>query len=460
MEIKLQTGSSKIRLNVGGTHFETFNSTLKTFPESKLAHLSKHTNHFDSEKNEYFFDRNPILFAFILDAYRKEEIHLPSDICGPTFRKELEFWELSLSHVAPCCWEALYKSDDDVKTVNKLMDNYKKNAHFCMTQDNLSACRKRLWMFLEDPHSSYFAMAWVTFMSILVIAAIVAEMMASLTDFKEEFSEKEKQALDLILDMHGDINNETAKRIYAMKPNRYLSLTVTCCHAILTFEFIISFIVCPIKRDFILNTVRTPLMFGYICFWVTYSMEKYFLSLGPTVMLVYVICKYGTIFKIARLFYLSKYVPALKVVGLTFAASISELKILVFLLGVLVCAFGKSMYSLESIHNDDMNNLFATSYWALITLTTVGYGDMIPNTKLGHVVAALCAVCGIIVLALPIGIIASTFNKLYNFNSYVITHVRRNKDVLSDSKIRKGTDNAEKDSDGRRDKVYNVNRVF
>lgn len=147
----------KIRLNIGGTCFQTFCETLQTFPESKLANLSKLSSFYDAENDEYFFDRNPVLFAFILDSYHKEEIHLPSDICGPTFKKELEFWELSLSHVAPCCWEAFYKSEDDIETVNKLLVNYTQNEKMCLMMDHKKQWRRKLWLFLEDPKSSHLA---------------------------------------------------------------------------------------------------------------------------------------------------------------------------------------------------------------------------------------------------------------------------------------------------------------
>lgn len=64
-------------------------------------------------------------------------------------------------------------------------------------------------------------------------------------------------------------------------------------------------------------------------------------------------------------------------------------------------------------------------YWALITLTTVGYGDYAPESVVGHVIAGLCAVCGVIVLALPIGIIASSFHTFYNYHNFANKHVRK-----------------------------------
>lgn len=60
---------SVIRLNVGGTIFQCHADTLKTFPDSILAHLDEKTEYYNFEYEEYFFDRNPLLFAYILDSF-------------------------------------------------------------------------------------------------------------------------------------------------------------------------------------------------------------------------------------------------------------------------------------------------------------------------------------------------------------------------------------------------------
>ncbi|KAL4240905.1 hypothetical protein ACF0H5_001687 [Mactra antiquata] len=430
-------GGNKVRFNIGGTLFLTFDDTLKHFPESKLANLSTCRDNYDDDTREYFFDRNPVLFGFILDAYRKEEIHLPSDICGPTFRKELEFWELSLSHVAPCCWEALYKSDDDIKTVNKLMDNYKENASMCSELDNHNKWRKTLWLFLEDPNSSKFAMAWVSFISILVLASTAAEIMLTLPQFHEDFTESEMKTVDLVLDIY-QFKNGTTELFKSMKPNVYLTTTIMCCQVILTAELILSFMVCPKKKSFACNFIRVSATLGYVGFWVAYVFDSHLVTMEDNAWVyVYIVCKYGVILRLARLFYLSKHIPTFNVVGLTFSSSMSEFKILVFLLGILVCVFGYMMFASEYFGNENMRTMLSAMYWALITLTTVGYGDIIPFSVAGQVIASVCAVCGVIVLALPIGIISSTFYKFYNFNSYATTHLRLTSSMLKKTREEK-----------------------
>ena len=95
---------NRVIINVGGTRHETYKATLKKIPATRLSRLTEALANYDPVLNEYFFDRHPDVYAQILNYYRTGKLHYPTDVCGPLFEEELEFWGLDSNQVEPCCW--------------------------------------------------------------------------------------------------------------------------------------------------------------------------------------------------------------------------------------------------------------------------------------------------------------------------------------------------------------------
>ncbi len=87
----------------------------------------------------------------------------------------------------------------------------------------------------------------------------------------------------------------------------------------------------------------------------------------------------------------------------------SRRKITVFLLFVLLMTtiFGSMMYIIEGPVNEKFDSIPRSIYWAIVTLTTVGYGDISPITPLGQFISAVIMILGYSVIALPTGIVSS-----------------------------------------------------
>lgn len=79
-------------LNIGGVRHETYKATLKKIPATRLSRLTDALANYDPVLSEYYFDRHPGVFAQILNYYRTGKLHYPTDVCGPLFEEELEFW--------------------------------------------------------------------------------------------------------------------------------------------------------------------------------------------------------------------------------------------------------------------------------------------------------------------------------------------------------------------------------
>jgi len=112
------------------------------------------------------------------------------------------------------------------------------------------------------------------------------------------------------------------------------------------------------------------------------------------------------ILRIFRVLKLVKYLTEAHV--LTQALRASRRKITVFLFAVLtlVIIFGSLMYVIEGEKNG-FTSIPRSIYWAIVTLTTVGYGDISPKTNIGQVIAAVIMIIGYGIIAVPTGIVTA-----------------------------------------------------
>jgi voltage-gated potassium channel len=112
------------------------------------------------------------------------------------------------------------------------------------------------------------------------------------------------------------------------------------------------------------------------------------------------------VIRMLRIFRVLKLTPYLSQANfLLVALRGSKQKIVVFLLSVstLVIVYGTLMYVIEGPQNG-FTSIPKSIYWAVVTLTTVGFGDIVPNTPLGQALATLVMITGYSIIAVPTGI--------------------------------------------------------
>jgi voltage-gated potassium channel len=114
--------------------------------------------------------------------------------------------------------------------------------------------------------------------------------------------------------------------------------------------------------------------------------------------------------RVFRILKLSRYLKASEVLAVSLKQS--RYKIIVFLEVVLatVVIMGSLMYLIEGPESG-FNSIPRGIYWAIVTLTTVGYGDITPDTILGQFVASIIMILGYSIIAVPTGIISSEMMK-------------------------------------------------
>lgn len=123
------------------------------------------------------------------------------------------------------------------------------------------------------------------------------------------------------------------------------------------------------------------------------------------------------ILRLFRLFKFSRYTTAFRTIGSVFKNKAHQLLSSIFVVLLLMVIASVLMYNVEhDAQPEQFSNAFSGLWWAIATLTTVGYGDIYPVTALGKLLAAMIAMLGIGLVAVPTGIISAGFVELIEKN--------------------------------------------
>jgi voltage-gated potassium channel len=107
--------------------------------------------------------------------------------------------------------------------------------------------------------------------------------------------------------------------------------------------------------------------------------------------------------RIFRVFKVARYVREVSVLVQAIRASRAKIAVFLMVMFTLVLIMGALMYLIEG-EDSGFDNIPRSMYWAVVTITTVGYGDIAPKTVLGQAVAALAMVLGYSFIIIPTGI--------------------------------------------------------
>lgn len=428
--------SDKIIINVGGTRHETYKSTLRTLPGTRLAWLadpdpdSTDSDHVPPTNPEVFFDRHPGIFAYILNYYRTGKLHCPADVCGPLFEEELAFWGIDETDVEPCCWmtyrqhrdaeEALEifepqepedsEEDRDVPRrfgIEDCPDRSRSYGRPCWR-----SCQSKIWALFDDPYSSRAARV-VALISLLFI-------LVSITTFCLETHEAFNEIKTTTEEVVRNNVTEPITR-YEIITNPALTVVEGVCVVWFTIEFFVRIICCPNKRVFIKSTLNIIDFVAILPFYIEMGLSGLSSKAASDVLGFLRVVRFV---RILRIFKLTRHFVGLRVLGHTLRASANEFLLLIIFLALGVLIFATMIYYAERVGADPddptaskhttFKNIPISFWWAVVTMTTLGYGDMYPETWLGMMVGALCAVSGVLTIAMPVPVIVNNFGMYYS----------------------------------------------
>ena len=172
-------------------------------------------------------------------------------------------------------------------------------------------------------------------------------------------------------------------------------------------------------------------------------------------------------FRVFRIFKLTRYSTGLKVLGRTIMESLGQLVALFLCLFLSAILFASCLYFIEhrevldDIHDtsskrpsDVFQSIPDTFWYVIITMTSVGYGDVVPQTLIGRIVAAFCMVTGIIVLlCLPTPVFVTHFGRFYDD----VIREEKNKEIDNNSVFNEENENEESSADSLDAEIWQNN---
>lgn len=126
----------------------------------------------------------------------------------------------------------------------------------------------------------------------------------------------------------------------------------------------------------------------------------------------FVILRSFRLIRVFRVFKLFNFINEGNMLLLSIKKSMNKIAIFFLFVFILNVCLGTIMYIVEgNVPNSDFHSIGSGIYWSIVTMTTVGYGDLTPVTQLGRILASIIMLIGYTIMAVPTGIVSAEFVK-------------------------------------------------
>ncbi|XP_046887779.1 potassium voltage-gated channel subfamily G member 3 [Hypomesus transpacificus] len=402
----MKFGKSICVLNVGGTRYAFPREVIRDFPLKRVSRLHACASEkevlelcddYDRDLNEFFFDRHAQAFVFIMLYVRSGKLRFLPGLCELSFYTEMAYWGLESAHLEFCCQKRLDDRLSEIGVSSLSEEDLRSpgDESRCATgQEHETDTGRAKWLerirrTFEEPNSSIAAQVLASVSVVFVIISMVMLCASTLPDW------------------------DTAKR-NTVEEHRIVEAV---CIGWFTAECGVRFLVARDKWDFLRQPLNLIDVVAISPYYITIVLAWAGLP-GAGLGAAGVALRVLRMMRVFWLMKLARHFLGLQTLGLTLRRCYREMLMLLVFVCVAMAIYSALAQLLEygldlGGRNHDYASIPAAAWWVIISMTTVGYGDVYPVTMGGRVLGGVCVVSGIVLLALPITFIYHSFVQCY-----------------------------------------------